>query len=196
MIEERFLHGCACRHGMIVCGHVRAMIRAHGPHRHVTVRFLTGIDPALREDLQRLIDARGYRGPRVAETLAPIDLELRSRSGPQHRGMRPCRRSTSGYSGRRRREPGSEHTASARDGILRHAPGASSPRSITAGRGRVKFAPVTIQAMNGWQWLLIAAGAVLALYAAFVATLMIAGRRRDARAVAGYGNTDSTTERS
>jgi hypothetical protein len=32
-----------------------------------------------------------------------------------------------------------------------------------------------------WQWLLIAAGAALAIYAAFVAALVSAGRRQDAR---------------
>lgn len=40
--------------------------------------------------------------------------------------------------------------------------------------------------MTSWQWLLIAAGLALAIYAACVAALVIAGRRQDARALAGF----------
>ncbi len=40
--------------------------------------------------------------------------------------------------------------------------------------------------MASWAWLLVALGAVLLLYAAFVAILAIAGRREDARALAGF----------
>jgi uncharacterized membrane protein YkvA (DUF1232 family) len=40
--------------------------------------------------------------------------------------------------------------------------------------------------MPWWQWLLVAGGLALAAYAAFVAWLVIAGRRQDARAVAGF----------
>ena len=47
-------------------------------------------------------------------------------------------------------------------------------------------AAATITAMTWWQWPLIAAGVTLAIYAAFVAALIIAGRRRDARALAGF----------
>ena len=41
-------------------------------------------------------------------------------------------------------------------------------------------------AMTWWQWLLIPAGAALAIYAAFVAALVSAGRRQDARALVGF----------
>ena len=37
-----------------------------------------------------------------------------------------------------------------------------------------------------WSWLLIAAGAVLFLYVLFVVTLVVAGRRESARALAGF----------
>lgn len=47
-------------------------------------------------------------------------------------------------------------------------------------------AAATITAMTWWQWPLIAAGVTLAIYAAFVAALIIAGRRQDARALAGF----------
>lgn len=40
--------------------------------------------------------------------------------------------------------------------------------------------------MTGWQWLLIAAFSTLVLYSAFIAWLLIAGRRQDARALAGF----------
>jgi uncharacterized membrane protein YkvA (DUF1232 family) len=40
--------------------------------------------------------------------------------------------------------------------------------------------------MNWWHWLLIAACATLAVYAALVAGLLLAGRRQDARALAGF----------
>jgi len=37
-----------------------------------------------------------------------------------------------------------------------------------------------------WQWLLIAAGVTVAVYGAFVVWLLLAGRRQDARALAGF----------
>lgn len=40
--------------------------------------------------------------------------------------------------------------------------------------------------MSWWQWLLVGAGATLVVYTAFVACLMLAGRRQDARALAGF----------
>ena len=40
--------------------------------------------------------------------------------------------------------------------------------------------------MTGWSWLLPAASAVLALYASLVLALVLAGRRHDARALAGF----------
>lgn len=40
--------------------------------------------------------------------------------------------------------------------------------------------------MTWWPWLLPSASAVLALYALFVAALLLAGRRHDARAIAGF----------
>ncbi len=40
--------------------------------------------------------------------------------------------------------------------------------------------------MTSWTWLVAAASVVLVLYASFVAALMLAGRRHDARALAGF----------
>lgn len=40
--------------------------------------------------------------------------------------------------------------------------------------------------MSWWQWLVVIGGASLALYAAFVAWLLLAGRSEDARALAGF----------
>ena len=40
--------------------------------------------------------------------------------------------------------------------------------------------------MNWWQWLLIAAGITVGIYMAFVVWLLFAGRREDARALAGF----------
>ena len=40
--------------------------------------------------------------------------------------------------------------------------------------------------MNWWQWLLIVGGATLGVYAAFIAWLLLDGRRQDARALAGF----------
>jgi hypothetical protein len=37
-----------------------------------------------------------------------------------------------------------------------------------------------------WHWLLVAAGVTIAVYAAFVVWLLLAGRRGDARALAGF----------
>ncbi|HLM50402.1 MAG TPA: DUF1232 domain-containing protein [Solirubrobacteraceae bacterium] len=41
-------------------------------------------------------------------------------------------------------------------------------------------------AWTWWQWLLVAAAITLVVYGAFVAWLVIAGRREDARALAGF----------
>jgi uncharacterized membrane protein YkvA (DUF1232 family) len=40
--------------------------------------------------------------------------------------------------------------------------------------------------MAWWQWMLVSAAVALAIYAAFVRWLLIAGRRDDARALAGF----------
>ena len=40
--------------------------------------------------------------------------------------------------------------------------------------------------MSGWQWLLVGLGATLAVYAALLVALALAGRRGDARALASF----------
>jgi uncharacterized membrane protein YkvA (DUF1232 family) len=42
------------------------------------------------------------------------------------------------------------------------------------------------RAMEWWGWVLVALGATLALYAAFVGRLVVAGRREEARALASF----------
>jgi len=41
-------------------------------------------------------------------------------------------------------------------------------------------------AVTWWQWLLIGAGVTVAVYVGFVVWLLLAGRRQDARALAGF----------
>lgn len=83
------MHGRAQRHGAVVCAQVRAVVRTDGLRRQVCVRFVDGLDPGLRDELERLREARGARGLRFAEALHPIDFELRSSSG-EHR-LTGCR---------------------------------------------------------------------------------------------------------
>jgi uncharacterized membrane protein YkvA (DUF1232 family) len=45
---------------------------------------------------------------------------------------------------------------------------------------------VTIGSMTWWQWFLVGAAITAALYAAFVVWLILAGRRQEARALAGF----------
>ena len=40
--------------------------------------------------------------------------------------------------------------------------------------------------MSWWPWLVVAVGSTVAVWLAFVAALLLAGRRRDARALAGF----------
>jgi uncharacterized membrane protein YkvA (DUF1232 family) len=40
--------------------------------------------------------------------------------------------------------------------------------------------------MSWWQWILVSAAIVLVVYAAFVRWLLVAGRRQEARALAGF----------
>src|SRR4051812_3842393 len=40
--------------------------------------------------------------------------------------------------------------------------------------------------VSGWQWIAAGVGAALLIYGAFVGVLLVAGRRTDARALAGF----------
>jgi uncharacterized membrane protein YkvA (DUF1232 family) len=40
--------------------------------------------------------------------------------------------------------------------------------------------------VSWWQWLIVGAGVAVAAYAAFIVWLLVAGRRQDARALAGF----------
>jgi uncharacterized membrane protein YkvA (DUF1232 family) len=53
-------------------------------------------------------------------------------------------------------------------------------------RAPVAAATSTVGAVTGWQWLLIGLGVTLAVYAALVAGLALAGRRGDAGALATF----------
>lgn len=52
--------------------------------------------------------------------------------------------------------------------------------------GALAVSAATVPRMVWWQWLCVAAGVADAAYALFVATLFVAGRREDARALAGF----------
>jgi uncharacterized membrane protein YkvA (DUF1232 family) len=53
-----------------------------------------------------------------------------------------------------------------------------SVSSVTPGYGA--------RTMTGWQWAVLTVAALLAIYVLFVGALLLAGRRTDARAVAGF----------
>jgi len=79
--EQHYVWGRAYRNGRVVCAHVGVTIvsdvrLAPTPKipRQIRVRFLEGIDKALREELDELVRSRGMRCRRVAERLAPIEI--------------------------------------------------------------------------------------------------------------------------
>jgi hypothetical protein len=82
VIEQRFLSGRAYRDGRLVCEHVGIVIVSDGRiapdpplmRRRLSVQFVAGVEPSLRAELQRLLDARGSRGSRLAEALPPIEI--------------------------------------------------------------------------------------------------------------------------
>lgn len=89
--EHRYMEGSAYRHNRLVCERVGITILRDGriapdrpAARHVSVRFLQGLDVALRNELLRLVHARGARGIRFAETLAPIQVKLLEHHRGEH----------------------------------------------------------------------------------------------------------------
>lgn len=90
VFEQRYAWGRAYRHGRPVCARVVVTIvtdvrlgrSVRQAHRRVEARFLEGLDPALRDELNRLVRCRGAAGERLAERLQPIELVVADR----HRG--------------------------------------------------------------------------------------------------------------
>jgi uncharacterized membrane protein YkvA (DUF1232 family) len=46
--------------------------------------------------------------------------------------------------------------------------------------------PAYSEVVSGWEWVAVGLGATLVIYAAFIIALLVAGRRSDARALAGF----------
>lgn len=90
VFEQRYAWGRADRRGRPVCARVVVTIvadvrlgRSDRPApRRVEARFLEGLDPALRDELDRRVRCRGASGQRLAERLQPIELVVADR----HRG--------------------------------------------------------------------------------------------------------------
>lgn len=87
MSRERVFHARAYRDGMVVCDRVQVTViesderlgLAPWERQYVTVRFLRGIHPELRRQLVRVLRCRGARSRRIAEALAPIELEMQGK---------------------------------------------------------------------------------------------------------------------
>lgn len=82
--------GRAYRDGALICSRVHvAVVRDEriAPERRVPpqirVCFDEPLDKALRGELERLVRARGARGDRLAETLAPLEVVWDEPRGPR-----------------------------------------------------------------------------------------------------------------
>lgn len=84
MSGERVFHARAYRDGTVVCDRVLVTVivsderlgLAPRERRHMTARFLHGIEPGFERQLMQVARCRGARSRRVAAALAPIELEL------------------------------------------------------------------------------------------------------------------------
>jgi len=84
MSRERVFHGRAYRDGRVVCDRVLVTVivsderlgLAPWERRHMTVRFMRGIEPGFRRQLVQVLRRRGARSRRLAEALEPIELEV------------------------------------------------------------------------------------------------------------------------
>jgi hypothetical protein len=78
------IHARAYHDGRLVCDGTLVMViacderlgLAPRERRHVTVRFVHGIEPAFRAQLMQVLRRRGARSRRLAAALDPIELEL------------------------------------------------------------------------------------------------------------------------
>jgi hypothetical protein len=78
------IHARAYHDGRLVCDGTLVMViacderlgLAPRERRHVTVRFMHGIEPAFRAQLMQVLRRRGARSRRLAAALDPIELEL------------------------------------------------------------------------------------------------------------------------
>jgi hypothetical protein len=84
MSRTRLLHATAYRDGTVVCDRVLVTVIAADERlglaprerRHMTARFVHGIDPGFRSQLLQVLRRRGASSRRVAEKLGPIELEV------------------------------------------------------------------------------------------------------------------------
>lgn len=84
MTGERVLHATAYRDGAVVCDRVLVTVIATDERlglaprerRHMTARFVHGIEPAFRSQLMQILHRRGARSRRLAEALDPIELAV------------------------------------------------------------------------------------------------------------------------
>lgn len=77
--RHRWAH--ACRNGEVLCGRVELTVRADmrlgltaRERRCLAARFVEHLHPALRDELNRLVDRRGAAARRAAERIEPIEL--------------------------------------------------------------------------------------------------------------------------
>lgn len=88
--QQQYLEGRARRHGRIVCERItvhriddRRIGLAPTERRHVSVRFLDGLEPGFRTELVTLVQRRGAAARRAAEGLEPLELVLDMTDGRQ-----------------------------------------------------------------------------------------------------------------
>jgi hypothetical protein len=79
--EQRYVWGRAYRNGRLVCSRVGVTVVsdvriAPSPpvRRQVRVRFLEGVDKALRDELEQLVRTRGMHSRRLAEQSDLIEI--------------------------------------------------------------------------------------------------------------------------
>lgn len=77
--RSRWAH--ACRDGEVICGRVELTVRADTrlgltprERRRLAARFVEHLHPALRDELNELVDRRGAASRRAAERIEPIEL--------------------------------------------------------------------------------------------------------------------------
>jgi len=78
------IHASAYHGGRLVCDRALVTVIARDERlglaprerRHMTVRFVHGIEPAFRAQLMQILRRRGARSRRLAAALDPVELEL------------------------------------------------------------------------------------------------------------------------
>jgi hypothetical protein len=89
VLEQRYAWGWAYRNGRQVCGRVsltilrdaRLGLATGHARRHIAARFEEGIDPELRDELERLASANSADAKRIAERLRPLSFVVENHRG-------------------------------------------------------------------------------------------------------------------